>query len=221
MGIAIVGAGGHGRVAFECLRLSQSDNPDVVFYDDRYEQIGEIEGIPVRGPISALFDADEFEEVFVAIGDNVLRYEITQRLLRAGRTLISIIHPHTAISPRSCIAEGTIAVAGTVVNCGAQVGRGVILNTLSSVGHDCIVQDFAQLVSGANLAGAVVIECGVFLGIGAKVAPQVTIGAWSVVGAGSIVLEDLPPRSFCYGAPARVIRPLGDDELPHPKGSST
>jgi len=221
MGIAIVGAGGHGRVALECLGLSRSDTPDVVFYDDRYEQIGEIEGIPVRGPISALFDADEFEEVFVAIGDNVLRYEITQRLLRAGRTLISIIHPHTAISPRSCIAEGTIAVAGTVVNCGAQVGRGVILNTLSSVGHDCIVQDFVQLVSGANLAGAVVIECGVFLGIGAKVAPQVTIGAWSVVGAGSIVLEDLPPRSFCYGAPARVIRPLGDDELPHPKGSST
>ncbi|MCK4598774.1 acetyltransferase [Candidatus Bipolaricaulota bacterium] len=221
MGIAIVGAGGHGRVAFECLRLSRSDNPDVVFYDDRYEQIGEIEGIPVRGPISALFDADKFELVFVAIGDNVLRYEITQRLQRAGRTLISIIHPHTAISPRSRIAVGTIAVAGTVVNFGAQVGRGVILNTLSSVGHDCIVQDFAQLASGVNLGGAAVIEEGVFVGIGAKVAPETTIGAWSVVGAGSIVLEDQPPRSFCCGAPARVIRPLGDDELPHPKGSST
>ena len=88
------------------------------------------------------------------------------------------------------------------------------MNTLCSVGHDCVVHDFAQISPGVNLGGAAVIEDGVFLGIGTKVVPQVRIGAWSIVGAGSVIIDDLPANVFCYGTPARVIRELREDELP-------
>ena len=128
--------------------------------------------------------------------------------------LLTIIHPHTAISPQSTLGEGTIAVAGSVVNAGARVGRCAILNTLSSVGHDCVVEDYAQIAPGVNLGGGSVIGEGAFLGIGAKVGPLARIGAWSVVGAGSVVLKDLPARSYCCGTPARVVRMLTADELP-------
>ena len=214
MRIAIAGAGGHARVAVDCLRLQKGVNLVLALFDDRWAEVHDVDGAPVLGPMDALLEAHDWREVFVAIGDNATRQRIAERLIADRRTLVTIIHPHTALSPRAEVAEGTIAVAGSIANAGARVGRCVILNTLSSVGHDCVVEDYAQIAPGVNLGGGAVIERGAFLGIGAKVAPLVRVGAWSVVGAGSVVLGDLPPRSFCYGTPARVVRPLTDNELP-------
>jgi acetyltransferase EpsM len=214
MRIAIVGAGGHGRVALDCLRVRSGDDFDLALFDDRWAEVREVDGVAVLGPLEMLFEAPEWGFVFVAVGDNATRQRIAEDLARRGRRLVTIVHPHTAISPRATIGEGTIAVAGSVVNAGARVGRCVILNTLSSVGHDCVVEDYAQIAPGVNLGGGAVIERGAFLGIGAKVVPLARIGAWSIVGAGSVVLGDLPARSFCHGTPARVVRPLAADELP-------
>jgi len=214
MGIAIVGAGGHGRVALECLELSRGSLGDIAFFDDRWKEIESVEGVPIFGPVSSLFEDDRFENVFVAIGDNLARRRIMNELDSRGKQILTIVHPHNAISPRASLSEGAISIAGVVVNRGARVGRGAILNTLCSVGHDCLVGDFAQVSPGVNLGGAAVIGEGAFLGIGTKVVPEARVGAWSIVGAGSVVLDDLPSGSFCHGSPARAVRRLRPDELP-------
>jgi len=214
MGIAIVGAGGHGRVALECLELAMGALGDIAFFDDRWEELGSIEDVPVFGPIASLAQDDRFEDVFVAIGSNVVRERILRELTNVGKQFVTIVHPHTIVSPRANLQQGTIAIAGTVVNRDAQVGRGVILNTLCSVGHDCKIKDSVQVAPGVNLGGAAVIGEGVFLGIGTKVVPGAQVGAWSIVGAGSVVTNDLPSGSFCHGTPARAIRHLRPDELP-------
>ena len=214
MGIAIVGAGGHGRVSLECLELSAGTIDDIAFFDDNWEKAKIVEDVPILGPIASLAQDARFETIFVAIGSNVVRHRIFNELALAGKKTLTIVHPHTMISPRACLQEGVIAIAGTVVNRDARVGRGVILNTLCSVGHDCIVADFAQVAPGVNLGGAAIIGEGVFLGIGTKVVPEAQIGAWSIVGAGSVVISDLPGGVFCHGSPARVIRQLRPDELP-------
>lgn len=214
MRIAIVGAGGHGRVVVDCLRLRHGDSVALGLYDDRWREIGEVDGVPVLGSVDDLFASADWPTAFVAVGENAVRRAIAERIVTSGRRLATVVHPHTSISPRAEIGAGTIAVAGCVANAGARVGQGVILNTLSSVGHDGVVEDYAQIAPGVNLGGGSVIERGAFLGMGVKVVPLVRVGAWSIVGAGSVVLRDLPPRSFCYGTPARVIRPLAGDELP-------
>jgi UDP-perosamine 4-acetyltransferase len=212
--IAIVGAGGHGRVAAECLELASNEDLEIVFFDDAWETIPSTSDVPILGPVPHLTKDGRFDRVFVAVGDNRARRRITLELLDAGKTLLTILHPKSVISPRATVATGTIAIAGVVVNRGAHVGRGVILNTLSSVGHDCTVEDFAQIAPGVNLGGGATVGRGAFLGIGAKVVPSVRIGAWSIVGAGSVVLRDLPERSFCIGTPAKAVRPLREDEAP-------
>jgi serine O-acetyltransferase len=52
----------------------------------------------------------------------------------------------------------------------------------------------------------VAIESGAFLGIGATVIQNLRIGYDSVVGAGSVVIEDVEPMTTVVGVPARVIR---------------
>jgi acetyltransferase EpsM len=215
MRIAIMGASGHGRAALDCLRLSHpGEKLEITFYDDQYEHFQLADGVEVRGPIDEVLCKEDWDWVFVAIGDNAARMRIAERMTAQRLRLIKIVHPHTAVSPAATIGDGSIAIAGVVINTGARLGRCVIVNTLSSVGHDCEVRDYAQLGPAVNLGGAAIIGQGAFLGIGAKVAPEVRIGAWSIVGAGSVVLDDVPDRTFCFGTPARVVRSLREDELP-------
>lgn len=214
MRIAILGAGGHGEVAQECLDLIHPDGFETVFYDDRYPELRSVGPTPVLGTTHDATGPAAPDNVFVAIGQNRIRARLIERLVETGKTLVTILHPSCILSPHCRIAEGTITISGSVVNRGASIGRGVIMNTLSSAGHDCMLHDFAQLGPGVNLGGGVVIGPGAFLGIGCKVVPGVTVGAWTVVGAGSVVLKDLPPYTFCYGSPAHVIRDLRPDELP-------
>jgi acetyltransferase-like isoleucine patch superfamily enzyme len=50
------------------------------------------------------------------------------------------------------------------------------------------------------------------VGLGAKVVHNVRIGAHAVVGAGALVLQDVPDQVVAYGTPARVIRSRGVDD---------
>jgi maltose O-acetyltransferase len=57
-------------------------------------------------------------------------------------------------------------------------------------------------------AAPIIIGDNVWLGGGVIVCPGVTIGANTVVGAGSVVTRDLPANVLAVGTPARVVRPL-------------
>ncbi len=61
-------------------------------------------------------------------------------------------------------------------------------------------------------------EKGCRVGGGATVLPGVTIGEEAFVAAGSIVTKDVPPYQLVMGTPARVMRPVPEDEIFFPKG---
>lgn len=59
-----------------------------------------------------------------------------------------------------------------------------------------------------HIKAPVVIEDGVWICTGAIINPGVTIGHDAVVGAGAVVLKDVPPRTIVVGVPARVMREI-------------
>ena len=61
--------------------------------------------------------------------------------------------------------------------------------------------------TGVRLAGHVTVEAGAFVGIGATVVQNVRIGREAVVGAGSVIIRDVPAQTTVAGVPARIIRP--------------
>ncbi len=56
--------------------------------------------------------------------------------------------------------------------------------------------------------GPVVIEEDAWIGAGAILLPGVVVGAMSVIGAGAVVTESVPPRSVAVGVPARVVKQI-------------
>lgn len=65
----------------------------------------------------------------------------------------------------------------------------------------------------------VIINKGVWVGAGAIILPGVTIGEYSVVGAGAVVIRDVPPHSMVAGVPAKVVRTYGEDVIGRFEGS--
>lgn len=125
-----------------------------------------------------------------------------------GLSLATAIHPQAIIAADVCIGSGTVIAAGAVVNPCSKIGRNVIINTCASVDHECVIEDGAHVSPGACLAGGVIVGRAAWLGSGATVVDGVWIGAGSLIGAGSVVLDDIPEGVVAYGNPAKVIRKM-------------
>ena len=87
-----------------------------------------------------------------------------------------------------------------------QIGPGVQLLTAT---HPL---DTASRRAGLEYAEPITIEHGVWIGGGAIICPGVTIGANSVIGAGSVVTRDVPANILAVGNPTRIVRELEDPE---------
>jgi acetyltransferase-like isoleucine patch superfamily enzyme len=68
------------------------------------------------------------------------------------------------------------------------------------------VGDFVNLNPASTLAGNTRVADGCFIGAGATVIDRISIGAWTIVGAGAAVVRDLPDHVTAVGVPARVIK---------------
>ena len=202
--LIIVGAGGHGRVVLDAAREAQMM---VAGFIDTIAMTGtDVNGSPVLGGNALLQDLGCLNaHIFiVAIGDQHARGDLS-RLLLERASLATVIHPRTTLSESASIGVGTVITAGVIVNANAKVGRYCILNTGCTIDHDNDLADGVQVCPGAHLAGNV--RCGTagFIGTGAIVIPGISIGANAIVGAGSVVVRDVPGGDKVAGNPAKAM----------------
>jgi indole-3-glycerol phosphate synthase len=108
---------------------------------------------------------------------------------------------------------------GVEIHPGATIGRGVFIDHGMGVviGETAIVGDNCTLFQGVTLGGTgketgkrhPTLEEGVVVGTGAKILGNLRIGRFSRIGAGSVVVSDVPPESTVVGIPGRVVSHLG------------
>jgi len=97
----------------------------------------------------------------------------------------------------------------------ARIGCGILLDHATSfvVGETAVIEDDVSILHEVTLGGTgkqegdrhPVVRSGVLLGAGAKILGRVIIGEGAKVGAGSVVLNDVPPHKTVAGVPAEVI----------------
>lgn len=202
MKLALVGAGGHGKVLFDT--ALECGYRDVHFYDDRVmRSASPIHDFQVLGKTRDLAGRfHEYDGILVAIGNNLTRLKIFEALENLGAPLVSLVHPSAVISPHADIANGTVILANTVVQFGVRLGKCCVVNTSASVDHDCIVGAGVHIAPGVRLTGGVTVGDLSLLGAGCIVLPNVSIGRQVTVGAGSVVLADVSDHVTVVGNPA-------------------
>lgn len=202
--LLIVGAGGHGLVVADAAERSGRWR-EIFFLDDHPDKhhCGTWE---VVGTLSALagFPPDRFQ-VAVAIGHNATRCRVLQGLVAGDYRTPPIIHPAAVVSDSATVGEGSVVFAGAILNALAVIGVGCILNTACTVDHECVIQRGVHISPGAHLAGGVTVGELSWIGMGVSIIQGRLLGRDVVVGAGSVVLHDLPDGSRVVGVPARPI----------------
>lgn len=213
--IFIVGASGHGMVALEAAR---AQGYTVAGFLDTFKPEGTtLLGATVLGQPSdlpALMQKHCVAAGFLAVSNNFVRSQVARQLAEIAPSFgfVTVVHPTAWISPTATLGPGTLVLAGAVVSAGCVVGEHAIINTKASLDHESEMEDFASLLPGVTTGGAVRIGTCSCICAGSTLVHQVQIGRHTMVGAGSLVLRDLPADSLCYGAPARIVRARQPDE---------
>ena len=112
---------------------------------------------------------------------------------------------------------------GIEIHPGATIGKGLFIDHGSGViiGETAILGDNITLYQGVTLGGTgkeqgkrhPTLEDNVMVSAGAKVIGSFTIGKNSKIGAGSVVIEEVPPNCTVVGVPGRIVR-MGDQKVP-------
>lgn len=202
----VYGAGGHAKVVIDILQACDEEILGII--DDNSSEL-QWNSFPILGRGSDLKKIKlDYQDVLIiiAIGDNLTRMNIANRLSREGFSFGKAIHPSAIIGSSVSVGEGTVIMPNVVVNAHSCIGEHVVINTSATVDHDCKVDSFAHVSPGVHMAGNVQIGRCTIIGVGSSIIPGVNIGESTVVGAGSCVVKDIPNCVLAFGSPARVVK---------------
>lgn len=207
----IIGAGGFGReVAWLVERINQVEATWNIkgFIDDNKSIQGHTEdGYPVLGGTDYLLNQQKEIWVICAVGSAKVRKSIIEKLqVNPNIRFATVIDPSVILSDRIKIGVGTIICAGTILTVDINVGNHVIINLDCTLGHDDVIEDFVTIYPSVNVSGNVLVETCAELGTGMQIIQGKKIGKESILGAGAVVVKDIPEKCTAVGSPARVIR---------------
>ncbi|MFB6317640.1 acetyltransferase [Saccharicrinis sp. FJH54] len=198
----LFGASGHSLVVKEII---ESRGEKVLFYMDDDPAKFQYDGIEVKH--ENVQELAGNEPVIVSIGDNLLRYRVSQKL---SCIFGKAIAPGSFISQDAMIAEGTVVFYNVAVQSKTTIGKHCILNNACSVDHECIIGDFVHIAPGVILCGAVKVGSMTMIGAGSTVIQGITIGSNVTIGAGSVIIKDVPDNAVVVGNPGRIIKYKND-----------
>ena len=194
----LYGASGHCKVVVDILK-SNNIALDAILDDTPKSDF--LINIPVK--LTSMVEFTSQEETIISIGNNAIRKKIAATL---KTSFFKAVHKTAIISSTSTIDDGSVIMAGVIINADAKIGRHCIINTGAIVEHDCVINDFADISPNVALAGNVVVGEGTHIGIGASVIQGIKIGKWATIGAGSVIIKDIPDFAVVVGNPGKIIK---------------
>lgn len=148
--LLIVGAGQYGYVVKELAEQTGLYNK-IDFLDDNNSIA-----------VGKLTDCErlnvEYSSAIVALGNNLLRKIMIEKLKKHNYTIPNIIHASAIISNSAIIGNGCIIEPGVVINANSVIGDGVIISANATVNHNCRIGDYCHIDVGASVASACEIE---------------------------------------------------------------
>jgi sugar O-acyltransferase (sialic acid O-acetyltransferase NeuD family) len=209
--VVIIGAGGFGR---EVLDVFDACNHVKMKYDvlgfivenEYYTPNSIVNDKPVLGDLTWLMAHKNEVFVVCAIGIPQHRRRIIQQVRKMGCRFCNIIHPTAILTRWVRMGEGVIITAGCILTNQIQIGCHVHINLDCTIGHSAVLEDFATLAPGVHVSGNVLVGTGCYIGTGTNIIEKKQLGEWSIIGAGSMIVEDVPANSTVVGVPGKVIK---------------
>lgn len=180
--VAIVGAGGYGRIALDVLIAAGFESWILGFYDDAHKALVEkIRGFPILGDIEMLKSMLSVEtvQVIVAITDNADRLRIANSIRGLGGQFTIALHPMAYVSEEAVLGDGCVVAAGAVVH------------PNSTLGSHCYIGPHSLVDRDVEIGAGAWVSAGAVLGTGCRIGARGLLGQNSSVGRKAVVGDDV------------------------------
>lgn len=206
--LIIIGSSGFGiEVAF----LAKRAGFNVIGYlDDTPEKKGtNVLGVPVLGGVSEWEKYTNYKFI-IAIGSPRARESVYQKMKsdHVSPQFATLIDPAAIIGEFVHLGAGSIVCAGVIITANVHIGCNVIINLNSTIGHDCVIEDFVTIAPQAAISGNVELKKLVEVGTAAALREKLSVGAGSIVGMGSVLTKSVDACVVVVGNPARAIKKM-------------
>jgi sugar O-acyltransferase (sialic acid O-acetyltransferase NeuD family) len=209
--IVIIGAGGFSQDVLDILDACNWIKPqyEILGYivESKYGEPGtEVNGFPILGDFDWFGRYQHKVCAISTVGAAEVRFHLVKRASELGVPFCNVVHPTAILTRHLSIGEDVVLAAGCIIAFKTRIGNHVHVNLDCTIGHDVILEDFVTLAPGVHVSGNVTIAMGAQIGTGANIIEKVDIGEWSVIGAGSTIVRDVPPNTTVVGVPGKVIK---------------
>ncbi len=208
--VIIIGSQGHAKVVIDI--FEKENKYQIIGLIDAFRENGEETlGYKVLGneeDLPELLQKHPGCEVFIAIGDNWVRYKEMMKVKEFVHNVkfATTIHPSAQLGKNVKVGIGVAIMPGVIINSDSIIGDFAVVNTKSSMGHDSKMHNFSSLAPDVTTGGNVTIGEFSAISIGAIIKHGISVGSHTVVGAGALLMKNCGDNIVIYGIPATTIR---------------
>lgn len=196
--MVLYGASGHARVICSVLESKKISIEGI--FDDK-NKFKNLDTYDILGRYNSETLPDE--RLIISIGDNVIRKKLSSLIKHQFGIAI---HRTTLIDKIVEIGNGSVLMQNVTIQRGTKIGKQCIINTCSSIDHDCLIHDFVHIAPQSTLCGGVEVGEGTLIGANSTIIQNIKIGKWTTIGAGSVIINDVPDFAVVVGNPGRIIK---------------
>lgn len=205
----IIGAGTYGEVYLAYLR--EAGIEIVGFVDDNPDlQETFVKGMPVLGRITDLEhlkDELKVEAVYCPIGKNKLRVKFLEYAKSLGYKTPCFIHSSVIMHSSVAIGEGVYILLGAKIMPYTVIDDYVMVSMNALIAHHNHLKKGTFISTGVNFGASITAHENAYIGIGATIMTGIhNLGKDCVVGAGAVVIRDVPDNAVVAGVPAKIIK---------------
>lgn len=205
---AIIGAGKYGEVYLTYLKEAGIDV--VGFLEDDTTISNYVGGLPVLGTTDCLPELKEkygVEAIYCPLGNNRIRVKFLQQAKELGYHIPNYIHPSVILSPHAKLGNGIYILLGSHIMPFTEIEDYVMISMNVNVAHHNILRKGTFLSTGCNFGASIIAEENTYCGIGSTIMTGLhRLGKNCIIGAGAVVIRDVPDNAVMAGVPAKIIK---------------